>query len=459
MLIHKALTCSPFQKPASVKPTADAPSNDFQQRSRSDVPLEDLEELLEHISTSDVYVGPLRTAKGFKQSSKRSSFAAAVKMPQEKQPLPMGEIRVQKVWNVFAEVDIDTCNKAISKMQYWTLRQCAHANGLNQLGSATILRKRLRSFVHRVRGAVAGAGGKDFPPLKGTPVENTNLDNDGNAFKMTELDHQTVLTADTFYDYLLIIDIEATCEDETLAQSKNFPQEIIEFPVLLYDTRQRKVVGVFHSYCRPVKRPELTEFCKDLTHITQTQVDEAVEFPQLLCALNDWLFEQNDLRNKRWAVVCDNSADMAQFMWKQCQMSSVPMPPWAKVWVNLNVMFRQFYRIPFSQKTSLIAMLKFLGLTFMGSHHSGLFDSLNILRVLQIMLADGCKVLINQKLDLRRKPTHMTSITCYDALSAYFVPRTGVTLWRTMPYNPSVHSAAALTYGHRRHPIKATASR
>ncbi len=76
---------------------------------------------------------------------------------------------------------------------------------------------------------------------------------------MTNLDHETVLTADTFYDYLFIIDNEATCEEEKLAHSKNFPQEIIKFPVLLYDTRQRKVVGVFHFYCRPVKRPELTE--------------------------------------------------------------------------------------------------------------------------------------------------------------------------------------------------------
>ena len=64
--------------------------------------------------------------------------------------------------------------------------------------------------------------------------------------------------------YLLILDFEATCGDDLRG-----PQEIIEFPTLLYNLQKDEVQATFHEYVRPVMSPTLTAFCTKLTGITQ----------------------------------------------------------------------------------------------------------------------------------------------------------------------------------------------
>ena len=48
-----------------------------------------------------------------------------------------------------------------------------------------------------------------------------------------------------------------------------FVQEIIEFPCLALNTRTLTVDAEFHTFVRPVERPLLTDFCSELTGITQ----------------------------------------------------------------------------------------------------------------------------------------------------------------------------------------------
>jgi ERI1 exoribonuclease 3 len=70
--------------------------------------------------------------------------------------------------------------------------------------------------------------------------------------------------------HLLILDFEASCGDAIRTSLKN--QEIIEFPTILYNLSTRQVEGTFHEYVRPVKVPQLTDFCTELTGITQVRV-------------------------------------------------------------------------------------------------------------------------------------------------------------------------------------------
>ena len=68
------------------------------------------------------------------------------------------------------------------------------------------------------------------------------------------------------YDYLLVLDFEATCNKASMLK----PQEIIEFPCALINTKKSfDVVSIFHEYVRPVHHPTLTTFCTELTGITQ----------------------------------------------------------------------------------------------------------------------------------------------------------------------------------------------
>ena len=44
------------------------------------------------------------------------------------------------------------------------------------------------------------------------------------------------------YDYLAVIDFEATCQENN---TMDYKHEIIEFPIVLVDTAQRKIVSTF----------------------------------------------------------------------------------------------------------------------------------------------------------------------------------------------------------------------
>lgn len=67
--------------------------------------------------------------------------------------------------------------------------------------------------------------------------------------------------------YLLILDFEATCGDPI----KNGEHEIIEFPTLLFNLQKNEVQSQFHEYVKPIRHPRLTDFCTQLTGITQVR--------------------------------------------------------------------------------------------------------------------------------------------------------------------------------------------
>ena len=79
--------------------------------------------------------------------------------------------------------------------------------------------------------------------------------------------------------YLLVLDFEATCGESGFPRHE---MEIIEFPTIVYDLEEKKEVGRFHEYVRPVVRPQLTEFCTELTGIAQVSLFPFARYSRLL---------------------------------------------------------------------------------------------------------------------------------------------------------------------------------
>lgn len=102
------------------------------------------------------------------------------------------------------------------------------------------------------------------------------------------------------YDAFLVLDVEATCQ---LGTNFNFPNEIIvrdihfhllamlkalrnqEFPICLMKWKDRtdaqnaselEVVDEFRTFVKPSWRPTLSNFCTELTGITQVRLDIVV---------------------------------------------------------------------------------------------------------------------------------------------------------------------------------------
>ncbi|XP_045142897.1 3'-5' exoribonuclease 1 isoform X2 [Echinops telfairi] len=200
--------------------------------------------------------------------------------------------------------------------------------------------------------------------------------------------------ASNYYDYICIIDFEATCEE---GNPPEFIHEIIEFPVVLLNTHTLEIEDTFQQYVKPEINTQLSDFCISLTGITQDQVDRADTFPQVLKKVIDWM-KLKELGTKyKYSILTDGSWDMSKFLNIQCQLSSLRYPPFAKEWINIRKSYGNFYKVPRSQ-TKLTIMLEKLGMSYDGRPHSGLDDSRNIARIAVRMLQDGCELRVNEKM-------------------------------------------------------------
>uniref|UniRef100_UPI00398E653A 3'-5' exoribonuclease 1 isoform X1 n=2 Tax=Pristiophorus japonicus TaxID=55135 RepID=UPI00398E653A len=218
-----------------------------------------------------------------------------------------------------------------------------------------------------------------------------------NYYKKQKLTQTSLIKpecSDTYYDYICVIDFEATCEENNPPE---YLHEIIEFPIALVNSRTLEIEDTFQEYVKPELKPKLTEFCTKLTGITQDMVDKAGSFPDVLQRAVDWMREKELGTKCRYAVLTDGSWDMCKFLNVQCHLSSIEYPRFAKKWINIRKSYGNFYKVPRTQ-TKLTSMLEKLGMKYEGRPHSGLDDSRNIARIAIRMLQDGYELRVNERL-------------------------------------------------------------
>ncbi|XP_029969737.1 3'-5' exoribonuclease 1 [Salarias fasciatus] len=199
---------------------------------------------------------------------------------------------------------------------------------------------------------------------------------------------------DKYYDYICVVDFEATCEEDN---PSDFLHEIIEFPMVLINTHTLEIVDSFQEYVRPEVNPQLSDFCVKLTGITQKMVNEADPFPAVLQRVVAWLQERELGTKYKYAILTDGAWDMSKFLNIQCRISRIRYPQFAKKWINIRKSYGNFYKVPRTQ-TKLSTMLEKLGLQYEGRPHSGLDDSRNIARIALRMLQDGCQLRVNERM-------------------------------------------------------------
>lgn len=103
------------------------------------------------------------------------------------------------------------------------------------------------------------------------------------------------------YDYYLIIDFEATCCDHGTVPKQEM--EIIEFGAVMLQRSTMQIVDEFQSFIRPVRNPQLTPFCTELTTITQQDVDAAPDFSSVITALKQWLKPYSNYIFCSWGIM------------------------------------------------------------------------------------------------------------------------------------------------------------
>eukprot|EP00672_Neobodo_designis_P024442 CAMPEP_0174829692 /NCGR_PEP_ID=MMETSP1114-20130205/2084_1 /TAXON_ID=312471 /ORGANISM="Neobodo designis, Strain CCAP 1951/1" /LENGTH=326 /DNA_ID=CAMNT_0016063451 /DNA_START=238 /DNA_END=1215 /DNA_ORIENTATION=- len=180
--------------------------------------------------------------------------------------------------------------------------------------------------------------------------------------------------APCFVDYMLVVDFEATCDEPT---PPGYTPEIIEFPVVVVDTRDRRIVSEFQSFVRPAEKPVLSAFCMELTGITQDDVTAAPPLQTVVNRFDRWLSGIIP-EGKSFIFATDGPYDMCDFMYEYgVKTYGVQFPEYFYRWIDIKEAFSDFFGC---RHGKIHAMLDHFGLTFEGRLHSGIDDARNIAR-------------------------------------------------------------------------------
>ncbi|MCB2251018.1 3'-5' exoribonuclease [Pseudomonas chlororaphis] len=174
----------------------------------------------------------------------------------------------------------------------------------------------------------------------------------------------------------LVIDLEATTDEGGWPVTD---MEIIEIGATLVN-REGREMDHFQRFVRPLRRPMLTPFCRELTHITQAQIDGAQPLSEVWLLFERWL-GQHQARLEGWASWGDYDRKQLLQEWQRAQLQSLlaQLPH-----MNLKQRFAKARRL--ERPLGLNGALQLAGLQFSGQQHRALEDARNTARLLPLIL-------------------------------------------------------------------------
>lgn len=161
-----------------------------------------------------------------------------------------------------------------------------------------------------------------------------------------------------------VIDVEATCWRGSAPRGQ--ANEIIQIGLCVVDVSRHERVERASILVRPA-RSRVSEFCTELTGLTQEQVDTGVPLAEA-CAL---LADEHGAGSRRWASWGDY--DRKQFE-RDCSASRVPYP-FAPRHLNAKALYAEAYG---QRQMGMARALAHARLPLEGRHHDGGDDAWNI---------------------------------------------------------------------------------
>ncbi len=164
----------------------------------------------------------------------------------------------------------------------------------------------------------------------------------------------------------IILDLEATCWNP---ESVQYPQEIIEIGACCINS-YLEVRGTFSRIIKPVFQPNLSLYCKQLTGISQEDVDKSKTFDLVLQQFLDWCDDtDNGVSIYTWG------AKDKQLLISDCNAHKIDMD-WMNDHVDLKSQFARIKNLP--KPIGLDKALTAEGIDFEGSRHRALPDAINL---------------------------------------------------------------------------------
>ena len=174
----------------------------------------------------------------------------------------------------------------------------------------------------------------------------------------------------------LVIDLEATTDEGGWPLEE---MEIIEIGAALVNASGYEVEH-FQRYVRPTRRPLLTNFCRELTHINQADIDSAAPWASVWAQFEHWL-KAHPAQLAGWASW--GEYDRRQI---EQQVSALGVDNYLNQveHINLKKHFANARQLP--RQVGLKMALSLAGLQFQGQQHRALNDARNTARLLPLVL-------------------------------------------------------------------------
>jgi 3'-5' exoribonuclease 1 len=179
------------------------------------------------------------------------------------------------------------------------------------------------------------------------------------------------------YKHILVVDLEATCCD--LKSIPRHQMETIEIGAVMVDLDTLAIVDEFQTFIKPQRHPILTDFCKQLTSITQAQVDIAPTFPEAIELWQPWLKQFDRTIFGSWGEY-----DRKQFQ-QDSKYHRIDLPyPVSSNHINLKERFSLSQKL--TKRYGMAQALDLAGVKLVGTHHRGIDDARNISQLLPYIL-------------------------------------------------------------------------
>ncbi len=170
-------------------------------------------------------------------------------------------------------------------------------------------------------------------------------------------------------DKIIVVDVESTCWQDTPPDGQE--SEIIEIGVCTVDVISGKRLEKESILVKPEKS-RVSEFCTQLTTLTQEQVEKGISFAEACSILKKKYLSQQRV----WASYGDY--DRRQFE-RQCQSQKVSYP-FGSRHINIKTLFAIIHALPY--EVGMAEALERLNLPLEGTHHRGGDDAWNIANIL-----------------------------------------------------------------------------
>lgn len=167
----------------------------------------------------------------------------------------------------------------------------------------------------------------------------------------------------------IIYDLEATC---WRGRPPGYIQEVIEIGAVKMNGFG-EIESTFNRFVKPIVNPNLSAFCKELTSITQEQINRASKFDRVIEDFQDWIniFEDSYL-------LCSWGKFDQTALIRDCQLHSVETD-WLDEYINLKAQYQSIKRL--NNPRGLRKAVEKEGFEFTGIQHRGISDAENLAKV------------------------------------------------------------------------------